>query len=92
MSTVNDLEKAAEPSCPAPPEVELVTCKWAGCSAELDDTQLLEHLNVSKFYADPDPWIQKSDSDSCGKIRIRIRIQNIYGKCAETCHGKQLKY
>ena len=37
----------AEQDGPAPQEVELICCKWAGCLAQLEDTHLLEHLNVS---------------------------------------------
>ena len=32
--------------------------------------------------------IKKSDPDPYGEIQIRIRIQDIYGKCAETSNGK----
>jgi hypothetical protein len=37
----------AEQDGPAPQEVELICCKWAGCLAQLEDTHLLEPLNVS---------------------------------------------
>ena len=53
-----------------------------------DNGPLHRHLPGPKQCALLEKSEPDLDTDPYGEIRLWIRMQDIYGKCAEACHGK----